>query len=148
VTGGSFSVTHEALGGQALNAIYKLKSYLVKFTNIDVKHSLELFNKLVVPILKYGREIWGFKESNVRERIYLQYCKQLLGVRAQIQNNCVYGELGRTSLLSYRLICIVRYWFKILECKCTKYIRHVYNMMLRYLEMYPNKISWAYTHVY
>jgi hypothetical protein len=51
--------------------------------------------------------------------------------------------LCRTSLLSNRLICILRYLFKILECESTKYIRHVYNMMLRDLEMYPNKISWA-----
>lgn len=143
-TVGSLSATHEALAGQALKAIYKLKSYLVKFTNIDVKHSLELFDKLVVPILNYGCEIWGFKETNVIERIHLQYCKQLLGVRAQTQNNFVYGELGRTSLLSNRLICMVRFWFKIFECECTKYIRHVYDMMLRDLEMYPNKISWAY----
>jgi hypothetical protein len=111
-----------------LKAIYKLKSYLVKFTKIDVKHSLELFDKLVVPILNYGCEIWGFKETNFIERIHLQYCKQLLGVRAQTQNNFVYGELGRTSLLSYRLICKVRYWFKILECECTKYIRRMYTI--------------------
>jgi hypothetical protein len=37
---------------------------------------------LVVPILNYGCKIWGFKETNVIERIHLHYCKQLLGVRA------------------------------------------------------------------
>jgi hypothetical protein len=42
-------------------------------------------------ILNYGCEIWGLKETNVIERIHLQYCKQLLGVRAQTQNNFVYG---------------------------------------------------------
>ena len=35
-TGGSFSETQEALAGQALKAIYKLKSYVYKFSDIKV----------------------------------------------------------------------------------------------------------------
>ena len=38
--GGSFSETHDALSGQALKAIYKLKSYVNKLTVLSVSHML------------------------------------------------------------------------------------------------------------
>ena len=58
-TGGAFSKTHEALSGQALKAIFKLKSYVSKFTDLSVFHMLDLFDKLILPILNYGSEMWG-----------------------------------------------------------------------------------------
>ena len=39
-TGGSFMETHETLSGQALKAIFKLKSYVNKFTDFSVSHML------------------------------------------------------------------------------------------------------------
>ena len=53
---GSFSGTQQTLAGQAQKAIFKLNSYLHKFTNIYVKHTLELFDKLVTPIMNYGAD--------------------------------------------------------------------------------------------
>ena len=98
-TGGSFVETHNALSGQAMKAIFKLKSYLYKFTNLSIVHMLDLFDKLILPILNYGSEVWGFTNVNKIERVHLQFCKQLLGVRQQTQNTFIYGELGRHPLL-------------------------------------------------
>ena len=58
--GGSFSNTQITLAGQAQNAIFKLNSCLYKFTKISQKHTLELFDKLVSPILNYAAEVKGF----------------------------------------------------------------------------------------
>ena len=55
-TGGSFTETHKTLSGQALKAIFKLNQYLYKFTDISPKHTLELVDKLITPILTYGGE--------------------------------------------------------------------------------------------
>ena len=54
-SGGSFS-----LARQAQKAILKLYCYLIKFTDVTPKHTLDLFDKLVSPILKYAAEVWGF----------------------------------------------------------------------------------------
>ena len=35
--------TYETLSGQALKAIFKLKSYVNKFTNFSVSHLINLF---------------------------------------------------------------------------------------------------------
>ena len=51
-TGGSFNTTFEMLAGQALKAIFKLKSNLFKFPGITIQRKLDLFDKLILPILK------------------------------------------------------------------------------------------------
>ena len=42
-SGGSFSSAQNTLSGQSLKAIFKLNKYLHKFTNITLRHKLELF---------------------------------------------------------------------------------------------------------
>ena len=56
---GSFSEAQNTLAGQAQKAIFKLNKYLYKATFISPKHKLDLFDKLVTPILNYGCEVWG-----------------------------------------------------------------------------------------
>jgi len=68
VYGGSFADAQTTLSGQALKAIFKMNQYLYKFTNITVQHKLQLFDKLVTPILNYGSEVWGFQKADAIER--------------------------------------------------------------------------------
>ena len=141
--GGSFSECQNTLAGQAQKAIFQLNKYLYKFTFLSPRQKLELFDKLILPILNYGGEVWGFSQANVIERVHLQFCKRLLGVKKTTQNDFIYGELGRTSCNIKRYLLIIKYWFKILLSEDVKYIKLVYNMMLDDLELNPNKTNWA-----
>ena len=143
-TGGSFTDTFETLAGQGRKALFKLYKYLEQFTSLSAKHVLDLFDKLIKPVLHYGCEIWGFQNAAPLERLHTQFCKRLLGVKRSTQNDFVYGELGRTTLKNYRLTSVIRYWFKILTCTDTKYVKLVYEMMLNDLNLRPNKPNWAY----
>ena len=107
--GGSFSECQNTLAGQAQKAIFQLNKYLYKFTFLSPRHKLELFDKLILPILNYGGEVWGFSQANVIERVHLQYCKRLLGVKKTTQNDFIYGELGRTSCIIKRYVLIIKY---------------------------------------
>ena len=82
-TGGSFAVTFDTLAGQARKAIFQLSKYLYKFTQITPKHHIELFDKLIKPILHYGAEIWGFSNATVLERVQMQFFKNVLGLNVQ-----------------------------------------------------------------
>ena len=62
--GGSFSECQNTLAGQAQKAIFQLNKYLYKFTFLSPRHKLELFDKLILPILNYGGEVWGFSQAN------------------------------------------------------------------------------------
>ena len=39
---------------------------------------------------------------------------------------------------------MIRYWFKILTCTDTKYVKLIYKMMLNDLNLRPNKPNWAF----
>ncbi len=82
-------------------------------------------------------------QGNQIERVHLQFCKSLLGVKRSTQNDFVYGELGRTPLIQRRYFIIIKYWFKLLDSSEHKYIRHIYNMMLNDMQTSPNKTNWA-----
>ena len=89
-----------------------MNKYLYKFTHLSPGHRLELFVKLDAPILDYGSEVWGFVPGSAVERVHLQFCKRLIGVKKITQNDFVYGEFGRTNLLTKRYLLITKYWFK------------------------------------
>ena len=98
---------------------------------------MDLFDKLVRPILQYGCEVWGFANALVIERLHLHFCKRILGVKESAQNYFVYGELGKTQLRTQRLFAILKYWLKVDTSSDIKYIKVVYNMMLNDLQRRP-----------
>ena len=55
----------------------------------------------------------------------------------------MFDELGRTSYITRRYFIIVKYWFKILTAEDNKYIKIVYDMMLRDSELLPDKVNWV-----
>ena len=120
-----------------------MNAYLYKFTFLSPRHKLELFDKLVTPTLNYGSEIWGFIQGNTIERVHLQFCKRLLGVKKTTQNDFIYGELGRTNFLTKRYLLIIRYWFKILSADERKYVKLIYRLMQNDIEARPNTVNWA-----
>ena len=142
-SGGSFSNTQITLAGQAQKAIFKLNSYLYKFTDISPKHTLELFDKLVCPILNYAAEVWGFFQAKHIERVHLQFCKRLLGVKKTTQNNFIYGELGRINFQTRRFFIILKYWSKIVNTEENKYIKCKYKTMLSDIDINDRKTNWA-----
>jgi len=128
-SGGSFKETDVLLSGQATKAIFKMNSYLHKFTDLSPKHTLELFDKLILPILNYGSEVWGFYNGIHTERTQLNFLKRLLGVKTSTQNNFVYGETGRCRLQNIRIFNIIKYWLKVCMTSDSKYIKKVYNCL-------------------
>ena len=72
-----------------------------------------LFDKMIVPILLYGSEVWGLDEIDQIERVHLQFCKNILRLRKCTASYFVYGELGRRPLACKMYLRIVKYWLKI-----------------------------------
>ena len=142
-SGGSFSNCQTTLAGQAQKAVFALNKYMYSFVNITPKHHLDLFDKLVTPILNYGCEVWGFSQARVIERVHLQFCKRLLCVKTSTQNDFVYGELGRTDFYTRRVYIIIKYWLKVIATDERKYIQTVYKLMLNDLESNNRIINWA-----
>ena len=56
-TGFFFLRSVNTLAGQAQKAIFKLNKYLYKFMFVAPKHKLDIFDKLIKPILYYSCEV-------------------------------------------------------------------------------------------
>ena len=92
-----------------------MNKYLHKITSLFVQHGLDLFEKLITPILNYGSQVWRFAQGTCIERVHLKLCKRLLDVKKCTQTDVVYGELGRMNCQCARYFIIIRYWVKILH---------------------------------
>ena len=93
--------------------------------------------------MNYSCEVWGFSQANQVERVHLSFCKKLLGVKKSTQNDFIYGEFGRTTYQTKRYFIIIKYWFKILSAHNNKYIKIIYELMLRDIERLPRKVNRA-----
>ena len=76
----------------------------------------------------------------VIERVHLQFCKRLLGVKQTTQNDFIYVELGRTSLVVERHLRIIKYWLKICMSNENKYIKH--NLLRADVQANPTQVNW------
>jgi len=59
---------------------------------VDQKYVL--FKSLIMPILNYGCEVWGFMEASSVEKVHLKFMKQVLRVKNSTPSAFVYGEMG------------------------------------------------------
>ena len=65
---GKMVKTQATLADQANNAILQLHKILNRFKTLRVSFALDLFDKLITPILCYGCEMWGFHPAPDIER--------------------------------------------------------------------------------
>ena len=108
----SFFTTKKYIADQATRAAYSL---LAKARNmhLPIELQLELFDKLVKPILLYGCELWGFGSIDIIERVQLKFLKHVLKIKRSTPNYIVYGEVGVPPLKIDITARIISYWGKL-----------------------------------
>lgn len=120
---GNFNSALDALIDKANKVLFKIKQF---DTRQHLSLTIKLFNNLVVPILRYGSEVWtpylmkGLNENNFShicdsvpvEQVHNKFCKYLLGVHRKASNVAVRGELGRFPLL-IELCHSIKNWLRI-----------------------------------
>ena len=91
---GSFVKNRKHVYEQAQRAMFSL---LRRSRQLDLPLDiqLELFDKLIMPILTYGCEVWGFENLNIIEKLHLKYLIYILGVKMSTPTCMVLGETGR-----------------------------------------------------
>ena len=73
-TRGAFHEKHNCLAFKALKAIFKMNKFLYQFTDVSIKHRLDLFGKLIV-LICYGADVWGLIQALAIERVFLRFLK-------------------------------------------------------------------------
>ena len=67
---------------------------------------------MILPILLYGCEIWGFENLDNIEVFYRKFLKYLLKVNNQTASCMVYSETGRTELSTIIKARMISFWHK------------------------------------
>jgi hypothetical protein len=106
---------------------------LNKGKNLDVDTLLHLFDSMVMPILMYGCETWGYCNIDIIERVHLRFCKLLLKLNKSTPNVMVYGELGRHPLSLNIKVRMVSFWHKLVSDKSDKFSTTLYKLMYNYI---------------
>jgi hypothetical protein len=76
----SFNDVKAHLVQQARKAMFIVLKKARKL-NLPIDMQLELFDTMVVPILLYGAEMWGFENCNIIENFQMQFSKTILKVK-------------------------------------------------------------------
>ena len=97
---------------QAQRALFAIKSKKEKY-DLPFDIVLDLFDKMILPILLYGCEIWGFEDIERIEVFYRKFLKYVLSLNKQTTNCMVYGESGRKPLSIIIKSRMISFWHKI-----------------------------------
>ena len=88
-----------------------------------------LYDKLVLPVVYYNCEIWGFHAAREVERTHLLFCKNILKLNSRTADYLIYGELGGYPLKLNRHYCIIKYWLNVVNSKCNRLVSKACNML-------------------
>ena len=63
--------------------------------DLPVDMQLQMFDCMVVPILLYGAEIYGYEKSDIIESLFVQFYKIIMCFKKCTPNAILFGELER-----------------------------------------------------
>ena len=69
-----------------------------------------------------------FGNLDIIERLYLKFCKYILGVNKSTPNFMVYAELGRYPLSISIKIRMITFWANIVNCNISKLSGILYRL--------------------
>lgn len=121
---------------QANRALYALNVKSQKLI-LPIDTQLELFDKIIKPILTYGSEIWGLCNSNQIEKFYRSFLRNLLSLNTRTANCMLYGETGTYPIQITIDINMVMFCVRLIQGKSSKIS---YTILALVIQLYNNGI--------
>ena len=97
----------------------------IRRLRLPVDLSLQLFDCLVLPVLLYACEVWGFGSIEQIEIIYRKFIKTLLKINLYTPNVMVYGETGTSPVVNVTTSRMICSYARIFEWKKEQIIFHI-----------------------
>ena len=100
--------------------------------SLSIDCIMELFDRILLPIVTYGCEVWGFSNIDLLERFHLKFCKYILKIRRTSPNFMVYGELGRYPISVDIKVRTIMYWANLVQPKREKLPSKLYMLAVKF----------------
>ena len=126
---------------QANRALFAIKSKKDQY-NLPTDIMLDLFDKMILPILLYGSEVWGFENVERIEVFFRKFLKYTLKATSQTTNCMVYGETGKLPLNIIINTRMISFWHKTATGLNTKLSYRVLYLLNNLLEQNQFKSPW------
>ena len=113
---------------QSNRALFSLRSKQAKF-HLPLDILFNLFDTLIIPILLYGSEIWGYEKLAEIDTFYKKIIKNSLKLNLQTADCMVYGETGRLPISYYVKQRMINYWHRIATGNENKMSNIIYRLV-------------------
>ena len=111
---GSLLTSKKHIAEQGSKAMFSLLRK-IKCLQLPFDIQIDLFNKIVKPVLLYGSEIWGFGNLDILERVQLKFYKYIFNLKTSTPSAMIYGELGILPLRIDIQCRMISFWARINE---------------------------------
>ena len=104
-----------------------------KTEGLSISCQIHLFKTIVLPILLYGCEIWGYEDLGILEKVQIDFCRHnILKLNKATQKNILLYDTGLLPIQILVTSRMVKNWVKIMTGKTTKYVRKVVECLHNY----------------
>jgi hypothetical protein len=117
----SWYMAQETLAAQANKTVAFILQVASKVRELNFEMYWTLFDKMVLPVLTYGAEIWGYKTYNCIENVQNRYCKYILNVPSNTCNAAARGECGRVLINVQCNFRLIKYWCKLITMDADRF---------------------------
>ena len=125
----NFLQTKKHAADQARKALFGLYQK-IRNLELPIDCQLKLFDSMILPILTYGCEVWGFGDLSVIEKVHTDFMKRILNVKRSTPHVMLYGELGRYPVILTIQNRIINFGSKMLVGQQTKLSYRLYKILL------------------
>ena len=124
---------YKSIARQISHAKKAMFSLITKSRRLDVPIdiTLDLFDKLVLPILIYGSEVWGHSNLKPTEFFYMNFIRRLLKLGESTSNCMLYGETRKTSIQPIIEKRMISFWLRLTQDKPQRLIYVVYSFIIK-----------------
>ena len=124
---------YKSIARQISQAKKAMFSLITKSRRLDVPIdiTLDLFDKLVLPILIYGSEVWGHSNLKPIEIFYRNFIRRLLKKGESTSNCMLYGETVKTSIQPIIEKRMISFWLRLTQDKPQRLIYVVYSFIIK-----------------
>ena len=125
----------------ASTAFGKLISTCQSLKDVGYNTYCQLYDPLVEPVQDYASEIWGFKNTEICNKVHENARRFYLGVHKFTPLPALYGEMGWIAVKYRHYLSTFRFWNRMMKLPNTSITRHVFQRDID-LSM-TNKNNWC-----